>query len=67
MLVSCNEDEGSGASLEEILEETAFAENVFADVDAEVDDAIGSFLLAGGRFGFGFENSSHTGFIPISP
>lgn len=55
---SCNQDDANLIS-EEILEETAFAENVFAQLSTDVEDAIPSVGTSLGRhgfsvFGFGF-------------
>ncbi len=51
MITSCNKDDAS-ISEEEQLEETAFAENVFAQLSADIDDAIPMSGVSDGRFGF---------------
>lgn len=57
--MSCDQDET--AISQEVLEETAFAENVFAQLSSDIDDAIPFEGMSSGRggfggFGFGFGN-----------
>ena len=59
VLSSCNKDEATVS--EELLEETAFAENVFAQLETDVEDAVPTDGISSGRngfggFGFGFGN-----------
>ena len=61
VISSCTKDEATLSQDQELLEETAFAENVFAQLDADVEDAIPVDGLSSGRhgfygFGFGFGN-----------
>ena len=61
VISGCNQDESAVNQDQEILEETAFAENVFAQLDADVEDALPYEALSSGRhgffgFGFGFGN-----------
>lgn len=51
--VSCKEDEVSNVSSETILEETAFAENLFSSIMLEVEDALPASFAINGRFGGG--------------
>ncbi|NJN24578.1 MAG: hypothetical protein HC819_00535, partial [Cyclobacteriaceae bacterium] len=59
VLAGCNNEEP--AANQEVLEETAFAENAFAQLEADVEDALPYESLSSGReesvsFGFGFGN-----------
>lgn len=51
VFVACNEDEATIS--QEILEETAFAENVFAQLSSDIDDAVPFEGVSSGRKGFG--------------
>ena len=53
LISSCDDNEEQNVSLEELIEEVAFAENIFSDVDYEVDEATTFVIIPGGRFGFG--------------
>ncbi len=60
LLSSCDQEDAT-LSQEQVLEETAFAENVFAQLTTDVEDAIPFEAVSDGRqgfsgFGFGFGN-----------
>jgi hypothetical protein len=50
--ISSCDKENATISQEEQLEETAFAENVFAQLSADIDDAVPMDGVSDGRFGF---------------
>jgi len=60
VFVGCDKEEATIIS-EELLEETAFAENLFAQLSVDIDDAVPFEGISSGRhgfwgFGFGFGN-----------
>lgn len=59
VIMSCDNDDTTTS--QELLEETAFAENVFAQLSSDIDDAVPFEGISSGRgyfggFGFGFGN-----------
>lgn len=53
-LTACEDDQVAGVSSEAVLEETAFAENVFTNITYLIEDATGISGLSNGRFIGGF-------------
>lgn len=57
-LTACEDDQVASISSETVLEETAFAENIFANINYVIEEASGISALSNGRFigGFGPKN-----------
>ncbi len=51
VFVGCNKEDAPIS--QEVMEETAFAENVFAQLSVDIDDAVPLEGVSSGRFGFG--------------